>query len=246
MRIIDKNTDFYDYIQNMYPDDSLTFDRTDSFVLTKEIMCNHLVVRKNYSRYAQKKKITHYNFVLLQIGNAFWLFLVTITAIDEFDKPTDYTIELIKNWKNYDKPRVLERLDVISFNYGVTSQMYAGASYWSDGYDKAKILSKADVLIKAVDTNDYKVQNTVNRHTIYRGDNVSVEKHIPLFKACGIANCIEALDVFLAFEEYLSLEKSASERTSAIGTTNNDKIQNHGFDVKSSFRGTLPKQENRN
>ena len=97
MRIIDKNTDFYDYIQNMYPDDSLTFDRTDSFVLTKEIMCNHLVVRKNYSRYAQKKKITHHNFVLLQIGNAFWLFLVTITAIDEFDKPTDYTIALIKN-----------------------------------------------------------------------------------------------------------------------------------------------------
>ncbi len=31
MRIIDKNTDFYDCCQNMYRDNSLTFDRTDSF-----------------------------------------------------------------------------------------------------------------------------------------------------------------------------------------------------------------------
>ena len=48
MRIIDKNTDFYDFLQNMYPDNSLTFDRTDSFVLTKDILCKHLIVNQPY------------------------------------------------------------------------------------------------------------------------------------------------------------------------------------------------------
>ena len=41
MRIIDKNTDFYDYYQNIYPDDSLIFDRTDSFLLSKEDLCGY-------------------------------------------------------------------------------------------------------------------------------------------------------------------------------------------------------------
>lgn len=29
MRIIDKNTDFYDFYQNIYRDDSVTFDRCE-------------------------------------------------------------------------------------------------------------------------------------------------------------------------------------------------------------------------
>ena len=42
MKIIDKNSDFYDYFSNIYYDNSLTFDRTNSFLLTKEIICNSL------------------------------------------------------------------------------------------------------------------------------------------------------------------------------------------------------------
>ena len=39
MRIIDKNKDFYDYLQGIYPDRLLVFDRTGSFVLTKQALC---------------------------------------------------------------------------------------------------------------------------------------------------------------------------------------------------------------
>ena len=46
MRIIDKNTDFYDYWQNVYKDDTFTFDRRDSFLLTKEILCSNLYTDK--------------------------------------------------------------------------------------------------------------------------------------------------------------------------------------------------------
>lgn len=51
MRIIDKNTDFYDYIQYMWGyDDSSYFDRTDSFLLTKEEFCEHLHRASDYGK----------------------------------------------------------------------------------------------------------------------------------------------------------------------------------------------------
>lgn len=43
MRIIDKNSDFYDYFQNIYYDNSLTFDRRSSFILTKEMISFHFI-----------------------------------------------------------------------------------------------------------------------------------------------------------------------------------------------------------
>ncbi len=72
---------------------------------------------------------------------------------------------------------------------------------------------------------------------VIKGDNTRVEKHIPLLKACGIAKCVDPLEVFLSFEEYFSLEKSSAERTASVGLTNLEKIGNHGFDLKTSFRG---------
>ena len=64
-----------------------------------------------------------------------------------------------------------------------------------------------------------------------------MEKHIPLFKACGIADYIDPLDMFLTFEEYFSLEKSSIEKTESVGLTDIEKVGNHGFDTKTSFRG---------
>ena len=87
-----------------------------------------------------------------------------------------------------------------------------------------------------INTKDYKILKSINEYTICIG-NDKFKKHIPLLKASGLANCIDPLDVFLAFEEYFSLEKTSSERRDPIGTTDINKIESHGFDVKSSFRG---------
>lgn len=232
MRIIDKNTDFYDYWQNIYPDSSITFDRTDSFLLTKDIMCEHLHVARARSRFI-KDELS--NFVLLQICNTFWLFLAEVTKVTDYDRPLDYTIELLASWKNYNKSRSMIRLDVVKFGWHVYS-VYRDDRHIGV-YDTSKLRSKPDTLVKSIDTNDFQVFDSVNKHTIYRGDNTQVEKHIPLLKACGIANCVDPLEVFLAFEEYFSLEKSSNERTASVGLTNLEKIGNHGFDVKTSFRG---------
>lgn len=233
MRILDKNTDYYDYLQNIYRDDSLTFDRTDSYLLTKEIMCKHLVVPRTYGAVSKYRKKETSNFLLLQVGNAFWLFLVKITGINEYDQVTDYSFELIANWKNYDKTRVLIQMDIISFKWQITTQLSDRS--WDSGYDLNKLFNKRDILVQAVNNNEYRVERKIDKHTIYQSK--PVDKHIPLLKACGIARFIDPLDIFLSFEEYFSLEKTAAERTDAIGTTNKDKVENHGFDVKTSFRG---------
>ena len=109
--------------------------------------------------------------------------------------------------------------------------------YFNKRFDKTKLFKKSDVLIKAVDTNNYTVKRNINKHLIYYGNfDKKVEKHIPLLKASGIAGCIDALEIFLSFEEYFSSKKTSSERIEPLGITNNDKIESHGFDTKLSFR----------
>ena len=238
MRIIDKNTDFYDFWQNIYRDDSVTFDRTDSFVLTKELMCEHLQgLRNRFHTWAEYPQ----DFILLQVCHTFWLFLFEVTKETEYGRPTDYTVELITTWKNYKKPRCLIKLDVVGFGHSI--ERFLAKAWNSRKYDRDKVFAKADMLAKAIDNNDYHIEESIDRHTIFKGgaglfnDRTKIEKHIPLLKACGIANCVNSLDVFLAFEEYFSLEKTSTERTSSVGLTDVEKIGNHGFDTKTSFRG---------
>lgn len=229
MRIIDKNTDYYDYLQNVYRDNSITFDRTDSFVLTKDIMCEHL----------SRGLLKQIQFALLQICNNFWLFLIEVTDFDViggYEKPINYTIELLASWKNYDKPRTLIDLKPISFDYDVSYLMRNynyKERYWV--YDKSKIYERIPTLIQAIDTGNYNAGWSV-KHTVITGNSKTV-KHIPLLKASGIAGCVDPLDIYLSFEEYFSLEKSSSERTASKGITDKEKIENHGFDTKISFRG---------
>lgn len=231
MRIIDNNTDYYDWLQNVYPDNLLVFDRRDSFLVTKEIFCNHLKVDKRYSWVSKKYKYFNDNFALLQICNTFWLFDVDVIKVND-DRPTEYKLLLITTWKNYNKPRKMISLDIINFKYTI-DYMFGRDGKTKD--DKKRI----DTFTQAINTNDYKVYRSINHHAICPGDDPrrTIVKHIPLLKACGIAEWIDPLDIYLALEEYFSLEKTASERRDPIGTTDIDKIESHGFDAKTSFRG---------
>ncbi|MBR1796487.1 MAG: hypothetical protein IJ757_00510 [Clostridiales bacterium] len=176
--------------------------------------------------------------MLLQIGSVYWLFLADIIKLDPDYKAEDYNLELIAYWKNYNKPRVLIKMDIIGFDYHVRNQLYVDNRSWVMGYDRQKITDKADMLTKVIDMNDYRTLDTIDRCVVMQGYN-RVEKHIPLLKECGISTCVDPMDVYMAFDEYFSMEKTASERSDAKGTTNNDKIINHGFDTKVSFRGKV-------
>jgi len=45
------------------------------------------------------------------------------------------------------------------------------------------------------------------------------------------------VDIYLAFEEYFATQITNNERTESTGLTDKEKIENHGFDTKVSFRG---------
>ena len=173
----------------------------------------------------------NHDLILLQIGNTFWLFLVEITEYDKWDKAVDYQIELLKSWKNYDKSRVLIAFDVINMGHGFYDLLIRHS--WDD-----IPINRVDEMVKSIDTNDYKVKSSINKFYIYR-DHLQYDevKRVPLLKACGIANIVDPLDIYLAFEEYFSLEKTASERRDPVGTTDVDRLESHGFDRKTSFRG---------
>ena len=237
LRIIDKNTDFYDYIQNIYRDDSVTFDRTDSFLLTKEMFCDCLGSVGNRYRYSSWNDIEGDYYALLQVGNAFWLFYIEVTEWGGTykDKPKAYTIDLLATWKNYDKERKLVSLDIVSFGYSVNKLYY---KYRDNGATRKASTQKAvNNFINAINTNDYKVEDSLNKKIIYNGDGTKIEKHIPILKACGISSCVDPMEIYLAFDEYFSLEKQSTERIASLGITDKEKIENHGFDTKISFRG---------
>jgi hypothetical protein len=237
MRIIDKNTDYYDYLQYIYPDDTFTFDRTDSYELTKDIVRSYLTIRaRGQYGIRPREKTTPYEFLTMQIGSTFWLFLIAVQA--EWKNGAviveDYSITLLKSWKNYDKPRELIKLSLIEFGWKYHIPQRLGIFF--NDYEYDAIINSLDVLVHAVDTNDFSREKVIDKQIVYNG-NTLVEKHIPLLKSCGISLLVMPEDIYNAFDEYFSMEKTAAESTVAEGTTNNDKIKNHGFDTKISFRG---------
>ncbi len=222
MRIIDKKHDFYDYLSNA--DDTLVFDRRDSYIVTKADVCHCFDF---VSRRAESK----YRFLLFQCGAVYWLILLTITNNDWYHG--NYNLEVLMTWKNYNRKRELIKLDLISFT---SYFLMTGGEF-----DHDKIISNASKIKNMIDTDDYRSDRVIcscihNRYN-YKKREYETTFAPPILAATGIGNVVDPMQVFLAVEEYFSLSKTESERTDPVGVTNNDKIVMHGFDTKTSFRG---------
>ena len=223
MRIIDKQHDFYDYLQD--PTDSIVFDRRGSFLLTKKLFCEGI-------RYLRYYSDSRYRFVLLQCGVAYWLFLVTITDRDSNANPIDYNMELLVNWKNYDGSNELIKLSVVSFGIGMWD-------YGIHDINPEKAKAHAGDLKSSVNLGNYRVEYNLGcytKWTDHKGTSIKEIQDLPILKACGMADLVDPVSVFCALEEHFSMVKTASETTVAKGTTDEDKVIMHGFDVKTSFR----------
>lgn len=236
MKIIDKQHDFYDYLQNIYRDPSITFDRTDSFLLTREIMCDYINDTQHFYVNGPKNDS---RFVKLQVCNTFWLFFIKITSFNDYGRPKSYDAELLSTWHNYDAKRALIKIEFIDSNWALKYKLTTLSKLSKNReYDIDKIRKNIPDLIKAINNNDYRLISTVNSQSVNCGDDKGWEyRHIPLLKASGLSKEIDPLQIFLSLEEYFSLEKQSLERTESIGLTDNEKIENHGFDTKTSFRG---------
>lgn len=235
MRIIDKNKDFYDYLQGIYPDRLLVFDRTGSFVLTKQALCDCI------PEHARRPGC----FVLLQVCNTFWLYYARqVRKKDALVlKQPEYNFELVTSWKNYNKQRQLLNLNLIDFSAGdIFPNRWAFWMYEDNDKMAAALASvdfaeKKDLLMTAVDANNYRVLECLNHYDTKWYSNLRAKYRIPILSSSGLVGGIDPLDMYLSIEEYLSFEKTASERTESVGLTDKERIMNHGFDVKHSFRG---------
>ena len=210
MRIIDKQHDYYDYLQD--PTDTIVFDRRGSFLLTREMFLNKVADTK----YWRKAGDTYY--VVMQCGATFWLFEVVVK-----ESLDDYELKLLHHWKNYNKPRLVLNIVAIDFTYE--------SKYWNISTEKYYNL---------VDNNQYRIKRIVSLYTTYKdhkGRWTGTDHEMPLLVACGVSELVPAQDIFTAIEEHFSMLKTESERTDPLGATNDDKITMHGFDTKTSFRG---------
>jgi hypothetical protein len=228
MRIIDKNTDFYDYLQD--PTDTLVFDRRGSFLLEKEDVCRALGVDKNWNRNEPCR------FILLQCGATFWLFLAYVTGFDSWSIPTDYELELLYTWRNINKSNELLKVDVVD------------ADEYKMRDDKTHMLDRELIRKYIKDSVDYIDRNSSRYYSIknmnhstkltdYKCGHKKEIQTIPILRPSGMGKLINPQEIFSAIEEYFSIEKTKLETTEPKGATNDDKIIMHGFDTKTSFRG---------
>lgn len=228
MRIIDKNTDYYDYLQNS--EDTIVFDRRGSYMVTKCIFGSSLYKHMDIYRC---QKFPKEGFLLLQCGATYWILLVTISGVysgktNKYDWNRDiaeYSLDVISTWKNYDRPRTTVRLEYINFGFKLLNRI------------EPYISRKKKTFHELVLSNITAIQDAINNNDNVRREIMFGESKTPILTACGIKDLISPEDIFMAIEEHLSLLKTESERIDPIGATNNDKIEMHGFDTKTSFRG---------
>jgi len=222
MRIIDKNRDYYDYLQSS-EDNRIVFDRRGSFILTKEDVCTAFRSMRRWDK-------TPYRFLLLQCGCTYWLLLAEITSYED-GFPSDYKLELFSSWKNYSKDRKLLDISVICPKFPF--------AMWKTPL-KEDILKYKDAFQSEVSQGNFSKEGNLGKSykcTDYKGGWKKEVMSFPLLKECGIAGIVDAQELFCAIEEYFSMQITDSERTEPFGMTNNDKIESHGFDVTTSFRG---------
>ena len=226
MRIIDKQNDYYDYLQDN--EDTLVFDRRGSRALSKEEIMD--TINRVLDSYYHVPHV----FLLLQCGASYWLFFVEGTDIKKrtgFCGPAEtvsnYNIWILSKWKEYNQPLKLLSLQAISFNQSWKYKFY-DVEYHRQTIrtlNKDRLAESSSELREAAIHKDYKAYQDFSK------------KGYLLLKSSGIPNVIGPEEIYNAIDEYFSLEKTAAESTVAQGTTNNDKIKNHGFDTKVSFRG---------
>lgn len=216
MRILDKNYDYYDYLQD-YTDD-IVFDRRKSFLLTKEMMCNCL--NRVISSVGDTANM------LMQCGATYWLVEVRATSISSKYCIDSYSMDVLACWKNYDRP-----CTPISIYFIHTADVIYCNRKEKDKYVKT--------MIGHVNRNDFKYLTKIsksNKYTSSKSGFVTEALDVPILKACGIQSLISSEEIYNAIDEYFSIEIMNAERIEAIGTTNNDKIISHGFDLNTSFR----------
>lgn len=186
-------------------DSDIVFDRRGSRILSNE----ELNAWSLYNRY--KSEFTD-KYFLLQIGYTNWLILAKPINIDKntygYFTVNDFSLELAEIWKDYNKS--------VDFKFGEIKIHYTLE------YITSKKFNHKTALIDDIKLGNFEYKNNF------------VEKSPIILNKTKLPSILNAQDIYLAIEEWLSHKKDDIVYDTM---TDKEKIVSHGFDTKSSFRG---------
>ena len=208
MQILDKNKDFYDFYQNIYIDKTYTFDRRKSVYFHKEDW--------NEIFYNNERNYIYY---VLQVGYSRYLYKITYLGVSTgwIIRLDNYKVELVKYWKNYD--------NLVDFEFGIAEEL-RNYGYKNDyRYDRSRYEKQS-------------IDSLYNTKLLkaYLYDSRLKDRSYPILCESGIASCTDSHQLYMDIEEWLSAQKERELRTESKDITDKQKIVNHGFDTRESFR----------
>lgn len=152
-------------------------------------------------------------YLLLQVGYSYWLMIAkcesTAVSITNVSQCVDYSLELIDYWKDYN------HFD--SLHFGTVDKHFSTEFLFSKKWDWKSNL------IDEIKRGNYE----------YKKD--FTERHPNLiFRNTKIPSVVMADDLYNAFDEYFSHLK---DDVKVDNMSDIEKVESHGFDKKTSFRG---------
>lgn len=159
----------------------------------------------------------NYIYYVLQVGYSRYLYKITYLGVSTgwIMHLDNYKVELVKYWKNYD--------NLVDFEFGIAEEL---ESY---GYKNYHLSYEKQSIDSLYNTNLKKAYLYASR---LKG------KSYPILCESGIASCTDSHQLYMDIEEWLSAQKERELRTESKDITDKQKIVNHGFDTRESFRKT--------
>ena len=214
MRIIDKNKDYYDYwAYQADSDDGVTFDRRGSIPLRSAdfftMLSEHVKNhRYYYRRWFWKEEPAEYNkFFAIRAGVKFFLIGLKL-EVDE----TDFRNCILKSYK-MELIKIFEDFDYRGKLLDIVS------------------LYDSEILLNSV--NKKKIENIKLSELI--SENLGLPDRFYILKNIGIPSIISPEEIYYGIETYLFSLKN-DKHCESKNLTDSEKIVNHGFDKKTSFR----------
>ena len=207
MKIIDRNKDFYDYMQGIYFDASNTFARRGSHIISKEMLLRPFGMLEAEIYYLHIQ-INYLNYIIKAIGSSF-----SYGCKNQIYSANDSNFQLVTFWKDYETKNLVK---VDFFKIPEYNEKY---------FEKSPIS-----ILK-----ETKMYQLHSKRFNWDGFDIN-EKNFPIFKDSGLVKFFDAREIYFAIDDYLSSQKTKNERIESINITDKEKIINHGFNISYSFR----------
>ena len=238
MKILDKNSDFYDYLSfSEFADDELTFDRRGSFCPSRDELLARCAGQtkyrrdeefhgKNWKRYRRLQENPFYELILVAGTEFFVLELLDL----KFEERTDESGRKTSECVNFTPVLVESRK-----NYGVDLgilRLYFAEAEWYDRRARRKHSAWGGGSERS-----WKSANLANARfsAVFKGEDGKADERIPILLPLGISQVLPAERVYSGIEEYLFSKREEKPRESR-NLDDRGKILNHGFDTRTSFR----------